>query len=268
MRQAAPTSIIVAPVIIDDFDVGDRAVLVDEHVENDVSLLFRLLRDRVVTRRGSRDRHRFGVDRLESDGRTEQLDLTGQLHGGALDEIPESAKVIFYPLPFLPNKGVAERLAEFVKGIQPGGGTVLGDALRDAMRVAPEDLVAIQRAYVEAGSDLLLTNTFGASRIMLERHDQGERTAAINRAGVEVDDAHVAGREGTERYRRQLRAIAARLLETVELFDRGGIDEAIDTAQERTFTRSAQTDDGHKLPFGHIEGHVAQRDRAIIIDLV
>lgn len=51
---------------------------------------------------------------------------------------------------------------------------------------APDKVLAIQRAYVEAGSDCLTTNTFGASRIMLERHGEGERVAAINRTGVEI----------------------------------------------------------------------------------
>src|SRR6185295_11969922 len=50
----------------------------------------------------------------------------------------------------------------------------------------PERVLAIQRRYAEAGSDLLLTNTFGASRIMLDRHDEGARTADINRAAVAI----------------------------------------------------------------------------------
>jgi 5-methyltetrahydrofolate--homocysteine methyltransferase len=48
----------------------------------------------------------------------------------------------------------------------------------------PDRVLAIQRAYVAAGADCLLTNTFGASRIMLARHGEAERTAAINRAAV------------------------------------------------------------------------------------
>jgi 5-methyltetrahydrofolate--homocysteine methyltransferase len=39
---------------------------------------------------------------------------------------------------------------------------------------------------VEAGSDCLITNTFGGSRIMLNRHSHGDQATAINRAGVEV----------------------------------------------------------------------------------
>src|SRR5919108_6608287 len=48
----------------------------------------------------------------------------------------------------------------------------------------PDRVLAIQRAYVDAGSDCLITNTFGGSRIMLERHGEGPRVAAINEAGA------------------------------------------------------------------------------------
>ncbi len=58
---------------------------------------------------------------------------------------------------------------------------------------APDPL-AIQRAYVEAGSDILLTNTFGASRIMLNRHGQGDRTVEINGAAVRVARQALGGR--------------------------------------------------------------------------
>ncbi len=50
----------------------------------------------------------------------------------------------------------------------------------------PERVLAIQRRYVEAGADCLITNTFGASRIMLNRHSKAEHVAAINKAGVEI----------------------------------------------------------------------------------
>ena len=58
----------------------------------------------------------------------------------------------------------------------------------------PERVLAIQRRYAEAGSDLLLTNTFGACRIMLDRHDEGERTADINRAAVAIARKALGGR--------------------------------------------------------------------------
>jgi 5-methyltetrahydrofolate--homocysteine methyltransferase len=73
-------------------------------------------------------------------------------------------------------------------GLEPGG---CGEAwnLDHAERV-----LAIQRGYVNAGSDILLTNTFGGCRIMLNRHEQGERTGEINRAAVAIAREALGGR--------------------------------------------------------------------------
>jgi 5-methyltetrahydrofolate--homocysteine methyltransferase len=60
----------------------------------------------------------------------------------------------------------------------------------------PERVLAIQRAYAEAGSDCIITNTFGASRIMLERHGQQDRVAAINEAGARIAREAFGGRDG------------------------------------------------------------------------
>jgi len=60
----------------------------------------------------------------------------------------------------------------------------------------PERVLAIQRAYAEAGSDCIITNTFGASRIMLERHGQADRVAAINEAGALIARQALGGRPG------------------------------------------------------------------------
>jgi 5-methyltetrahydrofolate--homocysteine methyltransferase len=60
----------------------------------------------------------------------------------------------------------------------------------------PGRVLAIQRAYVEAGSDCLITNTFGASRIMLERHDEGGRVAAINQAAARIAREAFGARPG------------------------------------------------------------------------
>jgi 5-methyltetrahydrofolate--homocysteine methyltransferase len=60
----------------------------------------------------------------------------------------------------------------------------------------PERVLAIQRAYAEAGSDCIITNTFGASRIMLERHGQADRAAAINEAGARIARDAFGGRAG------------------------------------------------------------------------
>ena len=54
----------------------------------------------------------------------------------------------------------------------------------------PERVLAIQRRYAEAGSDCILTNSFGGSRIMLNRHSQ---------AGKVVDDGFTLRREERRR---------------------------------------------------------------------
>lgn len=65
-------------------------------------------------------------------------------------------------------------------GLEPGGCGEVWNIEK------PEAVLAIQKRYVEAGSDILLTNTFGASRIMLTRHGHANDVPAINRAGVEI----------------------------------------------------------------------------------
>ena len=62
----------------------------------------------------------------------------------------------------------------------------------------PERVLGIQRNYVNAGSDCLLTNTFGGSRIMLNRHGNADNVVPINRAAVEIARRAFdeAGREG------------------------------------------------------------------------
>jgi 5-methyltetrahydrofolate--homocysteine methyltransferase len=60
----------------------------------------------------------------------------------------------------------------------------------------PERVLAIQRRYAEAGSDCILTNTFGGSRIMLNRHGHATDVAAINRAGVDIAREAFGSRPG------------------------------------------------------------------------
>jgi 5-methyltetrahydrofolate--homocysteine methyltransferase len=60
----------------------------------------------------------------------------------------------------------------------------------------PERVLGIQRRYVEAGSDCLLTNTFGGSRIMLTRHGEGDHVVAINQAAVEIARKAFGDRDG------------------------------------------------------------------------
>jgi len=60
----------------------------------------------------------------------------------------------------------------------------------------PEKVLAIQRRYVEAGSDCLITNTFGGSRIMLNRHSEADHVVEVNRAGVEIARRALNGKDG------------------------------------------------------------------------
>ena len=60
----------------------------------------------------------------------------------------------------------------------------------------PEKILAIQKEYADAGSDCIITNTFGGCRIMLRRHEHEADAAAINRAAVEIARAAFGGRVG------------------------------------------------------------------------
>ncbi len=73
-------------------------------------------------------------------------------------------------------------------GLEPGG---CGEAWNLDHK---ERVLAIQRRYAAAGSEVLLTNTFGGCRIMLDRHGEGERTADINRAAVAIAREALGGR--------------------------------------------------------------------------
>jgi len=48
----------------------------------------------------------------------------------------------------------------------------------------PEEVQRLHEAYVEAGADIILTNTFGASRLRLDPYGWGDRVLELNRAAV------------------------------------------------------------------------------------
>ena len=50
----------------------------------------------------------------------------------------------------------------------------------------PDRVRALHRSFVEAGSDIVLTNTFGANRHRLKLHGLEDRTAELNRIAAEL----------------------------------------------------------------------------------
>lgn len=55
-------------------------------------------------------------------------------------------------------------------------------------------ILEIHRSYLEAGSDAVLTNTFGANKFALARHGLGDKVEEINNAGAQI--ARQAARGG------------------------------------------------------------------------
>ena len=58
----------------------------------------------------------------------------------------------------------------------------------------PERVEAVPRAYVEAGSQVILTNTFLSNRITLAAHGLADRLEELNRTGVEISRRAAGGR--------------------------------------------------------------------------
>lgn len=65
-------------------------------------------------------------------------------------------------------------------------GNSLDRALPELNLSNPELVSTVHDSYVDAGADLILTNTFGASRLRLAEHGYAGDVAEINRAGVHL----------------------------------------------------------------------------------
>ena len=73
-------------------------------------------------------------------------------------------------------------------------GLALGEC-PDAWNLShPDRVEAVARAYVEAGSDVILTNTFRSNRIALADTELEARAREMSRAGVEISRRAAAGR--------------------------------------------------------------------------
>jgi 5-methyltetrahydrofolate--homocysteine methyltransferase len=66
----------------------------------------------------------------------------------------------------------------------------LGQATRicnDYLNIASPEIVAdVHAVYFEAGSDIVLTNTFGANKFALSKHGHEDKVVEINKAGVNI----------------------------------------------------------------------------------
>ncbi len=71
-------------------------------------------------------------------------------------------------------------------------GAFVNRAFEELNLTRPELVEEVHRAYVEAGADVLETNTFGANRVRLQGFGLADKVADLNRAGVNIARA-VAG---------------------------------------------------------------------------
>ncbi len=77
---------------------------------------------------------------------------------------------------------------------------VFVNACYDELNLTNSDLIkSIHKEYIDAGADVILTNTFGANRFKLEKYGLGEKIYEINRRGAEIarevagEDIYVLG---------------------------------------------------------------------------
>ena len=67
----------------------------------------------------------------------------------------------------------------------------------EANLIAPEQVVALHVAFIRAGADIILTNTYGANPAKLAPHKLDDRFEAVNQAGVKLarEAREVSGRD-------------------------------------------------------------------------
>lgn len=75
-----------------------------------------------------------------------------------------------------------------------GHGLALGACSDQWNLLYPERVEQVARSYVEAGSQIILTNTFGSNRFALERHGLADQVVELNRTGVEISRLAADGR--------------------------------------------------------------------------
>jgi len=58
----------------------------------------------------------------------------------------------------------------------------------------PGKVLSVAKSYVDAGSQVILTNTFSSNRILLEKHGMADRAFALSKAGAELSRRAARGR--------------------------------------------------------------------------
>nr|WP_284694492.1 homocysteine S-methyltransferase family protein [Geomonas sp. Red32] len=82
------------------------------------------------------------------------------------------------------------------RGLKPG------QSPEEMNLTAPEVVAGVHQAYLDAGADIIVTNTFGGTSAKLEHYGLGDRVAEINKAAVKLarevagEKAYVAGSIG------------------------------------------------------------------------
>jgi len=84
---------------------------------------------------------------------------------------------------------------------------------------APDIITQMHSAFIDAGAQVIETNTFGATRIVLAEYGMEDRMAEINRAAVENAKRAISGRSG--------RYIAGSLGPTTKLVSLGHIEQEL-----------------------------------------
>ncbi len=170
-------------------------------------------------------------------------------------------------------------------------GTMLYEAGRsldeclDALNLSHPDTVAsVYRAYIQAGADIIETNTFGANRIRLEHHGMADKVRDINFRGVKLarEEREISGRpvlvagsvgptgrtiapigtltaaDATAAFREQIDALVEAGIDLLVVETMGSIDEmtaALDAAKQATdlpivalmtFAEDGRTLSGHE----------------------
>ena len=90
--------------------------------------------------------------------------------------------------PFIQHLlGIGPVITDGAWGTQLQARGLANGELPDAWNLShPEQIAGVAQAYVEAGSQIILTNTFSANRVRLAEQGLAGEVAAINRNGVEI----------------------------------------------------------------------------------